>query len=62
MGGWPVPAAGSAGAVLALLIGAGVEPRALLMVGFAASFAAKLADTFGSEIGKRFGRTTVLIT
>ena len=50
------------GALLALLIGAGVEPRALLMVGFAASFAAKLADTFGSEIGKRFGRTTVLIT
>ena len=50
------------GAFLALLIGAGVEPRALLMVGFAASFAAKLADTFGSEIGKRFGRTTVLIT
>ncbi len=50
------------GALLALLIGAGVEPRALLMVGFAASFAAKLADTFGSEIGKRFGRTTVLIS
>ena len=50
------------GAFLALLIGSGVEPRALLMVGFAASFAAKLADTFGSEIGKRFGRTTVLIT
>jgi len=34
----------------------------LLLVGFAASFAAKLADTFGSEIGKRWGRTTVLIT
>ena len=50
------------GALLALLIGAGVEPRALLMVGIAASFAAKLADTFGSEIGKRFGRTAVLIT
>ena len=50
------------GAFLALLIGAGVEPRGLLMVGFAASFSAKLADTFGSEIGKRFGRTTVLIT
>ena len=50
------------GAVLALLIGAGVEPRELLTIGFAASFAAKLADTFGSEIGKRFGRTTVLIT
>ena len=50
------------GAVLALLIGSGVEPRALLLLGFAASFAAKLADTFGSEIGKRWGRTTVLIT
>ena len=31
-------------------------------VGFAASFAAKLADTFGSEIGKRFGKDTYLIT
>ena len=31
-------------------------------IGFAASFAAKLADTFGSEIGKRFGRSTYLIT
>ena len=50
------------GAALALLIGAGVEPRSVLVVGFAASFAAKLADTFGSEIGKRWGRTTVLIT
>ena len=50
------------GAALALLIGAGVEPRSELLVGFAASFAAKLADTFGSEIGKRWGRTTVLIT
>ena len=50
------------GAALALLIGAGMEPRSVLLVGFAASFAAKLADTFGSEIGKRWGRTTVLIT
>ena len=50
------------GASLALLIGAGVEPHALLLVGFAASFAAKLADTFGSEIGKRWGRRAVLIT
>ncbi|AII43525.1 hypothetical protein KR100_09145 [Synechococcus sp. KORDI-100] len=50
------------GAALALLIGAGAEPRSLLLIGFAASFAAKLADTFGSEIGKRWGRTTVLIT
>ena len=31
-------------------------------MGFTASFAAKLADTFGSEIGKRWGRTTLLIT
>ena len=50
------------GAALALLIGAGVQPRSVLLVGFAASFAAKLADTFGSEIGKRWGRTTILIT
>ena len=50
------------GAALAVLIGTGLEPRALLMVGFAASFSAKLADTFGSEIGKRWGHTTVLIT
>jgi len=31
-------------------------------IGFAASFSAKLADTFGSEIGKRFGSDTYLIT
>ena len=34
----------------------------ILEVAFAASFAAKLADTFGSEIGKRFGNNTFLIT
>lgn len=50
------------GTVIALLIGAGVGPQQLLLIGFAGSFAAKLADTFGSEIGKRWGRTTVLIT
>jgi len=33
-----------------------------LLLAFAASFSAKLADTFGSEIGKRWGRRTVLIT
>lgn len=33
-----------------------------LLLAFAASFTAKLADTFGSEIGKRWGRRTVLIT
>ena len=50
------------GACLALLIGAGVAPGPLLLVGFSASFSAKLADTFGSEIGKRWGRRPVLIT
>ena len=34
----------------------------LFMVGFAASFTAKLSDTFSSEIGKRFGKRTFLIT
>ena len=50
------------GAALALLIGAGLEPKLWLTLGFAASFAAKLADTFGSEIGKRWGSTPRLIT
>ena len=50
------------GLVLAMLIAAGLGSEHLLLVGFAASFAAKLADTFGSEIGKRWGRTTLLIT
>ncbi len=34
----------------------------LIFVGFAASFAAKLADTFGSEVGKRWGKNTFLIS
>ena len=50
------------GALLALGVGAELEPRSLLLIGFSASFAAKLADTFGSEIGKRWGRRPVLIT
>lgn len=50
------------GLVLALLLAARVGSQQLLLIGFAASFAAKLADTFGSEIGKRWGRTTLLIT
>ena len=50
------------GLVLALLIAARLGPTQGLLIGFAASFAAKLADTFGSEIGKRWGRTTLLIT
>jgi len=51
------------GALLALLMPLVNEAQhAVLLVGFAASFAAKLADTFGSEIGKRWGKHTVLIT
>ena len=50
------------GTFLAILIGLNVHSYELLLVGFSASFAAKLADTFGSEIGKRWGRKTYLIT
>ena len=50
------------GAALALLIGSGLESKGLLLAGFCASFAAKLADTFGSEIGKRWGGQPRLIT
>ena len=56
---WGSAATGAAVAVLCVLPTAPVQ---LLMFGFAASFAAKLADTCGSEIGKRWGRHTVLIT
>lgn len=51
------------GTLLALLACRAAPPlQPLLLAGFAASFSAKLADTFGSEIGKRWGRHTVLIT
>jgi len=50
------------GAALALLTVLPAAPVPLLLIGFAASFSAKLADTCGSEIGKRWGRHTVLIT
>jgi uncharacterized protein (TIGR00297 family) len=56
---WGSAATGAALAVLTVLPAA---PVPLLLVGFAASFSAKLADTCGSEIGKRWGRHTVLIT
>jgi uncharacterized protein (TIGR00297 family) len=57
---WGSAATGAGLALLVPLVPGRWIP--LLLVGFAASFAAKLADTFGSEIGKRWGRTTVLIT
>jgi len=50
------------GACLAILFSLKLGSGRLLLVGFAASFAAKLADTFGSEIGKRWGSKTFLIT
>jgi uncharacterized protein (TIGR00297 family) len=55
---------GSAATGAMLAVAAALAPAAapLLLIGFAASFAAKLADTFGSEIGKRWGRHTLLIT
>jgi uncharacterized protein (TIGR00297 family) len=49
-------------ALLAVLTPSAGTWASLLLLGFAASLAAKLADTFGSEIGKRWGRHTVLIT
>ncbi|MEN9235592.1 MAG: TIGR00297 family protein [Gloeomargarita sp. GMQP_bins_25] len=36
--------------------------RGLWQLGFVGSFAAKLADTVSSEIGKAYGRTTILLT
>jgi len=50
------------GLFFAVLIKLQVANLDLLYIGFASSFAAKLADTFGSEIGKRFGKNTFLIT
>jgi len=52
----------STGLFLALMIKLNLANIILLKLGFAASFAAKLADTFGSEIGKRYGKNTFLIT
>jgi len=43
------------GLFLAIMTKFNTANLVLFKVGFAASFAAKLADTFGSEIGKRFG-------
>ena len=50
------------GCSLALLSCFSPDNLNLLMVGFASSFSAKLSDTFSSEIGKRFGKRTFLIT
>lgn len=57
---WGSAATGLSLAVLMAMAPAGARP--LLILGFVASFAAKLGDTWGSEIGKRWGRRTLLIT
>ncbi|KAG5188731.1 integral membrane protein DUF92-domain-containing protein [Tribonema minus] len=50
------------GAACALACVVWPQRAALLRVGYAASLATKLGDTFASEIGKAYGRTTYLIT
>ncbi len=50
------------GTVLAMLIKLNVGDPILLKIAFAASFSAKLADTFGSEIGQLWGRPAYLIS
>ena len=50
------------GLVLAIMTKFNPANEVLFKVGFASSFSAKLADTFRSEIGKRFGKDTYLIT
>ncbi|KKZ14783.1 MAG: membrane protein [Candidatus Synechococcus spongiarum 142] len=50
------------GLSLAVLMAMAPGARPLLILGFVASFAAKLGDTWGSEIGKRWGARTLLIT
>ncbi len=52
----------STGLFFAIMIKLNFANLIFYKIGFAASFAAKLADTFGSEIGKRFGKNTYLIT
>ena len=55
---------GSAGTglILSILIGLGIGSKELMLIAFSASFSAKLGDTFGSEIGKLYGKRSYLIT
>ena len=50
------------GLFFAIMIKFNIGNLDILKVAFASSFSAKLGDTFGSEIGKRFGQSTFLIT
>jgi len=55
---------GSAATAALCALGTVIWPSraAALRVGFVASLATKLGDTFASEVGKAYGRTTYLIT
>jgi uncharacterized protein (TIGR00297 family) len=57
---WGSAATGALLAMAVALAPASLHPP--LLLAFVASFAAKLADTCGSEVGKRWGRRCVLIT
>ena len=50
------------GTFLAILFKLGIGQEYIILSGFAASFSSKLADTFGSEIGQRWGKRAFLIT
>ena len=50
------------GTFFAMIVNLNLANSIFFKIGFASSFAAKLADTFGSEIGKRFGKNTYLIS
>ncbi len=63
MRGWRHALAnGAVPALLALLAAASPLPRGLLVLAYAAAVATAAADTCSSEVGKAFGRRTVLIT
>ncbi|CAN0145497.1 unnamed protein product [Phaeothamnion confervicola] len=55
---------GSAATAAACALGTALLPGAapLLRVGFVSSLATKLSDTFASEIGKAYGKSTYLVT
>ncbi|MFN3927056.1 MAG: TIGR00297 family protein [Pseudanabaenaceae cyanobacterium] len=53
---------GSAAVGALCAIGYFYQPHPLWLLGYVASVATKLADTFGSEIGKAYGKHTFLIT
>lgn len=57
---WGSALAGTICAVASVF--AGSPGRELLLLGYVASFATKLADTTASEVGKAYGKRTFLIT